>query len=39
MLEDTYGHTSYRKAIEQADVYGIAPDEEVRNRQALFASG
>ncbi len=28
MLEDVYGHTSYRKAIEQKDVYGIAPDRE-----------
>ena len=35
MLEDTYGHTSYRKAIEQGDVYGIAPDEEVRNRKPI----
>jgi predicted dehydrogenase len=32
MLEDTYGHTSYLKAIEQRDVYGIAPSDDVRSR-------
>jgi predicted dehydrogenase len=35
MLEDTYGHTSYRKALQQADVYGIAPDEEFKSRSLI----
>jgi predicted dehydrogenase len=35
MLEDTYGHTSYRKALQQADVYGIAPDEEFKSRSPI----
>jgi predicted dehydrogenase len=35
MLEDTYGHTSYRKAIQRGDVYGIVADEEVRSRKPI----
>src|ERR1700722_12366974 len=35
MLEDTYGHTSYRKALQQADVYGIAPDQEFKSRSPI----
>jgi len=32
LLEDTYGHTPYRKAFEQADVYGVGYDEERASR-------
>jgi predicted dehydrogenase len=35
MLEDTYGHTSYEKAFEQADVYGIEFNEERSSRRPL----
>ena len=32
MSEDTYGHTSVKKAFEQADVYGVAFDGERASR-------
>ena len=32
MPEDTYGHTPIRKAFEQADVYGVAHDEQRASR-------
>lgn len=35
MLEDTYGHTSYRKALQRGDVYGIAPDPEFKSRSPI----
>jgi predicted dehydrogenase len=35
MLEDTYGHTSHRKALQQSDVYGIAPDQELKSRSPI----
>jgi len=35
MSEDTYGHTSFHKAIELGDVYGIAYDEERAARRKI----
>ncbi len=35
MMEDTYGHTPYKKAFEQADVYGIGYDEERAARKKV----
>jgi predicted dehydrogenase len=35
MIEDTYGHTPYKKAFEQADVYGIAYDESRASRKEV----
>ncbi len=35
MQEDTYGHTPYKKAIEQVDVYGIAYDQERAARKKI----
>ena len=35
MLEDTFGHTSYRRAFELADVYGVGFEEERARRQPL----
>lgn len=35
MLEDTYGHSSARRAFDLADVYGIAFDEERSGRKKI----
>src|SRR5438552_19022677 len=35
MLEDTYGHTTVKKAFEQADVYGIGHDTERGSRKRI----
>jgi predicted dehydrogenase len=35
MLEETYGHTPFKKAFEQADVYGIGPDDERAARRPI----
>jgi predicted dehydrogenase len=35
MLEDTYGHTPARKALDLMDAYGIGPDEERASRRKL----
>jgi predicted dehydrogenase len=35
MLEDTYGHTPFRKAFEQRDVYGVGFDEARATRKKL----
>jgi predicted dehydrogenase len=35
MFEHTYGHTPIKKAFEQLDVYGIAPDEERTARRKI----
>jgi predicted dehydrogenase len=35
MLAETYGHTPFKKAFEQADVYGIGLDEERAARRPI----
>lgn len=35
MLEDTYGHTSFHKALKQLDVYGIGHDPERASRKPI----
>jgi predicted dehydrogenase len=35
MLEETYGHTPYKKAFEDWDVYGIAYDEDRAGRKPV----
>ena len=35
MLEDTYGHTPIRKAVELGDVYGVGYDEERASKKKL----
>jgi predicted dehydrogenase len=35
MLEDTYGHTPYKRAFELADVYGVGYEEERARRKPL----
>jgi predicted dehydrogenase len=35
MLEDTYGHTPYKKAFDDWDVYGIAYDEDRMARKPI----
>ncbi len=35
MLEDTYGHTPYRKAFDDLDVYGIDYDEQRASRKPV----
>lgn len=35
MLEDTYGHTSYKKAFDLWDVYGVGYDEERASRKKV----
>lgn len=35
MIEDTYGHTSVKKAFKQADVYGIGYDDERASRKKI----
>lgn len=35
MLEDTYGHTSYKKAFDDWDVYGVAYDEMRASRKPV----
>lgn len=34
-MEDTYGHTPARKALELGDVYGVAPDADRSTRRPL----
>jgi predicted dehydrogenase len=38
MLEDTYGHTPYKKAFDDWDVYGVAYDEERASRKPIRLS-
>ena len=35
MFNDTYGHTSYHKAFDQSDVYGIGYDADRASRKPL----
>ncbi|NPV87610.1 MAG: Gfo/Idh/MocA family oxidoreductase [Anaerolineae bacterium] len=35
MLEDTYGHTPYRKAFDLGDVYGVGFDEQRASKKKL----
>jgi len=35
MLEETYGHSPLRKMFDQADVYGVAYDEERAARRKV----